>query len=169
MDEAWIGFAGAVIGGLLTLVGVFLTILYYKSEEKNKAKRMSHLQCEALFWFFEVKGDLLKEWNKLIEDVQDPKEYVSPSGNLVPVGDDIFLFERIQYLNEALDDAEITSLLEFFARLKTLQEARDVVDNCKNDQQRDQAYRDMFIPFFDMTKEFYNDKAKKIISKLHKK
>ena len=38
MCEAWISFAGTVLGGGLTLLGVAITIRYYKAQEAKDAE-----------------------------------------------------------------------------------------------------------------------------------
>lgn len=55
MQTAWIGFAGAVIGGLLTLLGVFFTIKYYKKQEKRQYQKEIETQSEAIYWFLMKK------------------------------------------------------------------------------------------------------------------
>ncbi len=169
MDTEWIGFAGAVIGGLLTLVGVFVTIKYYKEQEKRQHQKEIETQSEAIYWFFKAKLDLLNDWSKMFEHAEKIKMNVVPSGELVSNGDTIFLFERLRYMTEWLEDSEISHLIDLLAMLKNLQEGRDAVDGCTDLKQKDQAYKGMFIPTFKKVREAYNNEIIITLSKLHKK
>jgi hypothetical protein len=169
MDEAWIGFAGAVIGGLLTLVGVFVTIKYYKKQEKCQHQQEIETQGQAIYWFFKAKLDLLDDWSKMFEHAKKIKMNVVPSGELVSNGDTVFLFERLRYMTEWLEDSEISHLIDLLAMLKNLQEGRDAVDGCTDLKQKDQAYKGMFIPTFKKVREAYNNEIIITLNKLHKK
>ena len=37
-NEAWAGFLGSYIGGLCTMIAVFITVKYYKDSDKKKEK-----------------------------------------------------------------------------------------------------------------------------------
>lgn len=169
MQTAWIGFAGAVIGGLLTLLGVFFTIKYYKKQEKRQYQKEIETQSEAIYWFFKAKLDLLNDWNKMFQHAEKNKMHVVPSGELVSNGDAVFLFERLRYVTEWLEDSEISHLIDLLAMLKNLQEGRDVVDGCVDLRQKDQAYKEMFIPTFKEVRKACNNEIIITLNKLHKK
>ena len=62
MCEAWISFAGTVLGGGLTLLGVAITIRYYKAQEAKDAESERNAGIMMFYNFLLTKVNLLKRY-----------------------------------------------------------------------------------------------------------
>lgn len=122
MYEAWISFFGAILGGFLTLLGVALTIRYYKNQEERNTKSAQKVGAMVFYNFLLVKVNLLEKIHKAKEDEQI--KLVVQGGSVYTELENLFLYERIHCIESILTDAELGELLAFMGQLQQFEAAR---------------------------------------------
>ena len=97
MCEAWISFAGTVLGGGLTLLGVAITIRYYKAQEAKDAESERNAGIMMFYNFFAYKSEFVKERYTIIGLTMNGRQLFK--GDVFIQNQKIyFLYERIHYL-----------------------------------------------------------------------
>ena len=121
MLDAWIGFAGAIIGGAFTLVGVIITIRYYSRQENRLNKRQDRNGAIVFFRLISLKAN---DINKILIENESGNGGHIKSSEIISKEEKLFLFDRTQYLTEYLNDGQIDELINFICLLLEFESAR---------------------------------------------
>lgn len=119
MCAAWIGFLGSILGGLLTLLGVWLTIFCYKKKEDQQAQLEKKKNIALLYWNLKKNMEVVRA---IYERINENK----PFGIIKSYHDyDYqFYFNKIIYVQDILDSEEITTIILFYHALAEIEEKR---------------------------------------------
>jgi hypothetical protein len=167
MNEAWIGFIGTIIGGLLTLAGVILTICYYKKQERENNASTIKSEATSLYWFFEFKIETVKSWYLQVQNATQRGDVLVPADKVIYGNDYQFLFERIKSMPQYLSEEEIWKLLNFYKYLCTLNEICSEAGSFQNDMKRfKEEYSNAFKPALERTKNKIDTEIEAILKKI---
>ncbi|MFR9297770.1 hypothetical protein [Emergencia timonensis] len=122
MCEAWISFAGTVLGGGLTLLGVAITIRYYKAQEAKDAESERNAGIMMFYNFLLTKVNLLKKIYDYRSD--DERKTIIQGGCVYTESENLFLYERIHYLKSIVSEDELLELLAFMGQLQQYEAVR---------------------------------------------
>lgn len=121
MYAAWIGFAGAVIGGLFTLAGVLITIRYYNIQERRNDTRQDRNGSIVFLRLINLRVNTIRELLKYNEEGR----YVAIKGSPIILDEEILLlFKQTQYLSPYLKDEQINELVDFICLLSEFESQR---------------------------------------------
>lgn len=121
MYAAWIGFAGAVIGGLFTLAGVLITIRYYRIQEKRNDTRRDRNGSSVFLHLINLQ---VKTIRKVLRQ-NEKGEYTGIKSSPVILDEEkILLFKQMPYLSSYLKDKQIDELIDFICLLSELESER---------------------------------------------
>lgn len=170
-NEDWIAFLGGYIGGIFTLAGVLLTLHYYRTQEKRMNDDNCRKQVASLYWFLRFKIHTIVAWHKLLEEATAKGEISIPHGRLIYNEEQLFLFEKMQYVQECLTPTDVKELMELynlFVNIDTMYiDAFDEFMNReKENLSRRTHYRDSLYQMSCAVEEKLNGNMKDIILKI---
>lgn len=127
MCEAWIGFAGSILGGAITFIGVIATIKYYKRQEVNKDDKEKKYMASILFWnLIDYKAQIDVTYECLIED-KYPIEDI-PFIKYYSNSDYQHLIMTLPHLVDIIEIKEAAALIGFYRRIE------DIYKDSQNDK-----------------------------------
>ncbi|MBP3383835.1 MAG: hypothetical protein J6M22_00040 [Firmicutes bacterium] len=123
-NSEWVGFLssylGGVIGGFITLGGVFLTLKFYRKQDKDKIRSEKKQQMTALYWFFQFKIEIVQSWFSSYEEMENETPAI-PVGDLLTKDDFVFCFERLESVQEVFGQEPAEKMMNFYSELDSLQ------------------------------------------------
>lgn len=122
MCEALISFAGAALGGVVTLLGVAWTIKYYVKQEVKEAERERSAGIITFYNFLLVKVNLLRKIHNCKTD--DERNTIIEGGSVYTEAENLFLYERIHFIKTVLDEDDLLELLAFMGQLQQFEAVR---------------------------------------------
>lgn len=142
-DDVWIGFTGSILSGLITLVGVIVTIMDIRIRDAREKIPQQLMLLDDLLYFLESQLKLIEKLNEIKDD-----KVFSES-----------MEERLKWILEGPEDGGSISRFASQINLKTYQIVREF-----------QKEVDLYLELKQLRRSyFYNfeDRYEKYISKLN--
>lgn len=118
----------SVIGGLIALLGVCLTIQYYKTKDKKDNEKEDSSNIACFYYMLLNKVNLLTMW----EVSNNYNEFVVQMTPFYTNDENMFLYNRLQSVLKVTDDSIIREIVTF---LSDLQQFETIRARCSSDLQ----------------------------------
>lgn len=119
-SDIGISLVSALVGGMCALLGAFMTIKFYKKQEKETRRKEDNRNIAGFYFMLLEKANKLCIWMK---NTTEP--FIVQVTPIYTNDENMFLYDRLQNILAVTSEEDVRELVAFLSDLHQLENARN--------------------------------------------